>query len=59
VNDARRFAAQIAMLYRTPTIWTKLRGQAAARLAAENNEAMFEQAVGDALAAAMRAASPE
>jgi GT2 family glycosyltransferase/glycosyltransferase involved in cell wall biosynthesis len=59
VNDARRFAAQIAMLYRTPTIWTKLRGQAAARLAAENNEAMFEQAVGDALAAAMRASSPE
>ena len=45
VYDARRFAAQIALLYRTETLWTKLRQQAAARLAAENSAAAFQQSV--------------
>jgi len=54
VNDARRFAAQIAVLYRTAAVWQKLREQALARLVAENSRAAFDRAVGDVLAAALR-----
>jgi GT2 family glycosyltransferase/glycosyltransferase involved in cell wall biosynthesis len=53
VNDARRFAAQIAVLYRTEAVWKKLREQALARLVAENSRAGFERAVGDVLAKAV------
>jgi len=42
VYDARRFAAQIALLYRTKTLWTKLRQHALARLEAENSAEQFE-----------------
>jgi GT2 family glycosyltransferase/glycosyltransferase involved in cell wall biosynthesis len=52
VYDARRFAAQIAMLYRTETIWTKLRDQAAARLRVENTEEGFNRTVAGIVAAA-------
>jgi GT2 family glycosyltransferase len=45
VYDARRFAAQIALLYRTASLWMKIRQQAAARLAAENSAAQFEESV--------------
>jgi GT2 family glycosyltransferase len=59
VTDARRFAAQIAILYRTETIWTKLRHNAAARLAAENDAAGFDKAVKTVLETALPAsASP-
>jgi glycosyltransferase involved in cell wall biosynthesis len=54
VNDARRFAAQIAVLYRTEAVWNKLQEQALARLAAENARAVFERAVRDVLEAALR-----
>jgi len=58
VNDTRRFAAQIAMLYRTETIWTKLRNAAAARLAAENDPASFDDAVKTVLENALRPPAP-
>jgi glycosyltransferase involved in cell wall biosynthesis len=52
-HDARRFAAQIAMLYRTEAVWTKLRSNAAAKLAAENSADIFEARVADILASAL------
>ncbi len=55
VYDPRRFAAQIAMLYRTETVWTRLRTQAAARLTAENSPATFTRAVADVVRAALKA----
>jgi hypothetical protein len=61
LNDARRFAAQIAVLYRTEAVWNKLRRQALARLQADNAEKDFNQTVAevleDAMEAAQRAAS--
>jgi GT2 family glycosyltransferase/glycosyltransferase involved in cell wall biosynthesis len=53
VNDARRFAAQVAVLYRTEAVWNKLRAQALARLKAENSRAGFDRSVRDVLAAAL------
>jgi GT2 family glycosyltransferase/glycosyltransferase involved in cell wall biosynthesis len=50
VYDARRFAAQIATLYRTETIWARLRDQAVARLHAENTEDGFNRAVAGIIA---------
>jgi GT2 family glycosyltransferase len=55
VNDARRFAAQIAVLYRTEAVWRKLREQALLRLAAENSRTGFNQAVGDVLSEVLSA----
>lgn len=52
VTDARRFAAQIALLYRTETIWTKLRLHAAQRLELENSPEIFNAAVRDILSKA-------
>jgi len=49
VDDARRFAAQIAVLYRTEAVWNRLREQALARLAAENSREGFGQVVCDVL----------
>jgi glycosyltransferase involved in cell wall biosynthesis len=55
VNDARRVAAQIAVLYRTEAVWNRLREQALARLAAENSRAGFDRSVRDVLASALSA----
>lgn len=56
VADARRFAAQIALLYRTETLWTKLRSHAMQRLEAENTPETFDTAVRDILTKAQRRA---
>jgi GT2 family glycosyltransferase len=56
LTDARRFAAQIALLYRTETVWGKLRAQAIARLEAENSREDFNQAVAQILAGVFSAA---
>jgi GT2 family glycosyltransferase/glycosyltransferase involved in cell wall biosynthesis len=45
VADPRRFAAQIALLYRTDMLWRRLRAQAASRLEAENTPAGFATAI--------------
>jgi GT2 family glycosyltransferase len=45
VADPRRFAAQIALAYRTEILWTRLRNQAAARLSVENEPEDFAAAV--------------
>jgi glycosyltransferase involved in cell wall biosynthesis len=47
VRDAKEFAAQIATLYQDEKLWNKLRDNAAARLAAENNFAAFNNTVKD------------
>ena len=52
-HDPRRFAAQIAMLYRTEAVWTKLRSHAAVRLANENSPEAFEARVADILDAVL------
>jgi len=54
LEDARRFAAQIAVLYRTEAVWTRLREHALARLEAENARAVFNQTVSDIVAKALR-----
>jgi GT2 family glycosyltransferase len=56
LNDARRFAAQIAVLYRTEAVWNKLRRQALARLQADNTAENFNQIVGEVLEDAMEEA---
>jgi GT2 family glycosyltransferase/glycosyltransferase involved in cell wall biosynthesis len=53
LNDARRFAAQIAVLYRTEAIWNKLRRQALARLQADHAETDFNRTVAEVLEDAM------
>jgi GT2 family glycosyltransferase len=60
INDARRFAAQIAVLYRTEAVWSKLRKQALARLkadhAAENFNRIVAEVLEDAIEEARQAA---
>jgi len=56
LNDARRFAAQIALLYRTEAVWNKMRRQALARLQTDNVEENFNQIVGEVLEDAIEAA---
>jgi GT2 family glycosyltransferase/glycosyltransferase involved in cell wall biosynthesis len=58
VGDPRRFAAQIALLYRTEILWRRLRENAAARLAAENSKAGFTAAVQHVLDAVLGKAAP-
>jgi glycosyltransferase involved in cell wall biosynthesis len=53
VADPRRFAAQIALLYRTEMLWTRVREQAAARLAEENAPENFAADVKDILSAVL------
>jgi len=53
VIDPRRFAAQIALLYRTELLWNRLRDQAAARLAEENAPENFAADVESVLHAAL------
>jgi glycosyltransferase involved in cell wall biosynthesis len=53
LNDARRFAAQIAVLYRTEAVWNKLRRQALARLQADHAETDFNRTVAEVLEDAM------
>jgi GT2 family glycosyltransferase len=55
VGDARRFAAQIAVLYRTETLWKKLRERALKRLLRDHAPADFEQAVRAVLQGALAA----
>jgi GT2 family glycosyltransferase/glycosyltransferase involved in cell wall biosynthesis len=59
VTDPRRFAAQIALLYRTELLWNRLRDQAAARLAEENTPKNFAADVETILNAALTAAAAQ
>lgn len=49
LGDGKIFASQIALLYRTETLWTRLRENALARIAAENSAARFNAAVAEVL----------
>jgi GT2 family glycosyltransferase/glycosyltransferase involved in cell wall biosynthesis len=53
VADPRRFAAQVALAYRTEILWTRLRAQAAARLNDENRPEDFAAEVKKVLDAAL------
>ncbi|MDD2878183.1 MAG: glycosyltransferase [Acidiphilium sp.] len=54
VNDATRFAAEIARLYRDETVWQAMRDAALRRLARENGRAHFDATVRDILGTAAR-----
>jgi GT2 family glycosyltransferase/glycosyltransferase involved in cell wall biosynthesis len=62
VADPRRFAAQIALAYRTEILWDRLRAQAAARLTEENKPEDFaasvRKIVDAALSPKVQSASP-
>ncbi len=45
VGDAKRFATQIAQLYRSEPLWHELRSGALARLTSDNTQAAFDAAV--------------
>ncbi|HET9146471.1 MAG TPA: glycosyltransferase, partial [Acetobacteraceae bacterium] len=51
VGDAEAFASQIARLYQSEVLWTRLREAALRRLARENGRAAFDQAVREIIAA--------
>jgi glycosyltransferase involved in cell wall biosynthesis len=58
LGDAKIFASQIALLYRTETLWTRLRENGLARIAAENGAARFNATVAEVLQKAGRAPAP-
>jgi GT2 family glycosyltransferase len=49
VTDPRRFASQVAILYRTEQLWNKLRSQALQRLESENSLEKFNERVANIL----------
>ncbi len=53
VQDAARFAQQIARLYQSESLWNKLRGGASRRLARENGKAAFQANVGALIGGAL------
>lgn len=59
MGDAKIFASQIALLYRTETLWNRLRETALARIKAENSAAPFNETVAEVLRKALSEKAPQ